>query len=99
MTYPWEIPQCKVCRLFACCEGLDHCRTVKYDAEGKPDGYEPGCTAYRPRRDRQTAVEGGGMRVLLVDIDSKIPNLALMKVAAYHRARGLCFRRVQKEQA
>ena len=28
------------------------------------------------------------MRVLLVDIDSKIPNLALMKVAAYHRARG-----------
>lgn len=28
------------------------------------------------------------MKVLLVDIDSKIPNLALMKIAAYHKARG-----------
>ena len=28
------------------------------------------------------------MRVLLVDIDSKIPNLALMKIAAWHRAQG-----------
>ena len=27
-------------------------------------------------------------RVLLVDIDSKIPNLALMKVSAYHKAKG-----------
>lgn len=28
------------------------------------------------------------MRVALVDVDSKIPNLALMKVSAYHKARG-----------
>lgn len=28
------------------------------------------------------------MRVLLVDIDSKIPNLALMKIARYHRQQG-----------
>lgn len=28
------------------------------------------------------------MRVLLVDIDSKIPNLALMKIARYHRMQG-----------
>jgi len=28
------------------------------------------------------------MRVLLVDIDSKIPNLALMKLSAFHKARG-----------
>jgi len=27
-------------------------------------------------------------RILLVDVDSKIPNLALMKVSAYHKARG-----------
>ena len=49
MSYSWEIPQCRGCRLFACCEGLDHCRTAKYDADGRPDGYEPGCTAYRPQ--------------------------------------------------
>jgi len=28
------------------------------------------------------------MRVLLLDIDSKIPNLALMKISAYHKALG-----------
>ena len=28
------------------------------------------------------------MKVSLVDVDSKIPNLALMKVSAYHKARG-----------
>lgn len=28
------------------------------------------------------------MKVLLVDIDSKIPNLALMKISAYHKAQG-----------
>ena len=28
------------------------------------------------------------MRVLLVDIDSKIPNLALMKIAAWHKRGG-----------
>lgn len=28
------------------------------------------------------------MKVLLVDVDSRIPNLALMKVSAYHKARG-----------
>ena len=28
------------------------------------------------------------MRIRLIDIDSKIPNLALMKVSAYHKARG-----------
>ena len=28
------------------------------------------------------------MRVLLIDVDSKIPNLALMKISAYHKARG-----------
>jgi len=28
------------------------------------------------------------VRVLLVDVDSKIPNLALMKVSAYHKAQG-----------
>ena len=28
------------------------------------------------------------MKVLLVDVDSKIPNLALMKIAAYHRSQG-----------
>jgi len=28
------------------------------------------------------------MRVLLVDVDSKIPNLALMKISAYHKQRG-----------
>ena len=28
------------------------------------------------------------MRVCLVDVDSKIPNLALMKIAAYHKAKG-----------
>lgn len=28
------------------------------------------------------------MKVLLVDIDSKIPNLALMKISAYHRSMG-----------
>lgn len=27
-------------------------------------------------------------RILLVDVDSKIPNLALMKVAAWHRRGG-----------
>lgn len=49
MTYPWEIPQCRTCRLFACCEGLDHCRRARYDAEGKPDGYQLGCSAYDPQ--------------------------------------------------
>jgi hypothetical protein len=29
-----------------------------------------------------------GKRILLVDVDSKIPNLALMKISAYHKARG-----------
>lgn len=28
------------------------------------------------------------MKVLLVDVDSKIPNLALMKVSAYHKDQG-----------
>lgn len=28
------------------------------------------------------------MKVLLIDLDSKIPNLALMKLAAYHKAQG-----------
>lgn len=28
------------------------------------------------------------MKVLLVDIDSKMPNLALMKVASYYRGQG-----------
>lgn len=28
------------------------------------------------------------MRVLLIDVDSTIPNLALMKISAYHKARG-----------
>lgn len=28
------------------------------------------------------------MRVLLIDIDSKIPNLALMKVSTYYKNRG-----------
>ena len=28
------------------------------------------------------------MRVLLVDVDSKIPNLALMKISKYHKDRG-----------
>ena len=27
-------------------------------------------------------------RVLLIDVDSKIPNLALMKIAMYHRTQG-----------
>ena len=28
------------------------------------------------------------MKVLLIDIDSKIPNLALMKISAYHKSIG-----------
>ena len=28
------------------------------------------------------------MRILLIDIDSKIPNLALMKISAYHKQKG-----------
>lgn len=28
------------------------------------------------------------MRVLLIDVDSKIPNLALMKISAYHKSKG-----------
>ena len=28
------------------------------------------------------------MRVLLVDVDSKIPNLALMKIGAWHKTQG-----------
>jgi hypothetical protein len=28
------------------------------------------------------------MKVLLIDVDSKIPNLALMKISAYHKDRG-----------
>ena len=28
------------------------------------------------------------MKVLLVDMDSKIPNLALMKISAHHKAQG-----------
>jgi hypothetical protein len=28
------------------------------------------------------------MEVLLIDVDSKIPNLALMKISAYHKQRG-----------
>lgn len=28
------------------------------------------------------------MKVLLIDVDSTIPNLALMKISAYHKARG-----------
>ena len=28
------------------------------------------------------------MRVLLIDVDSKIPNLALMKISAYHKSIG-----------
>lgn len=28
------------------------------------------------------------MRVALIDVDSKIPNLALMKASAWHKARG-----------
>jgi len=28
------------------------------------------------------------MRVKLVDVDSEIPNLALMKISAYHKERG-----------
>ncbi len=30
----------------------------------------------------------GAMRVLLLDIDSRIPNLALMKLAAWHKSQG-----------
>jgi len=29
-----------------------------------------------------------GKRILLLDVDSTIPNLALMKISAYHKARG-----------
>jgi hypothetical protein len=29
-----------------------------------------------------------GKRILLVDVDSTIPNLALMKISAYHKAKG-----------
>ena len=29
-----------------------------------------------------------GKRILLIDVDSKIPNLALMKISAWHKARG-----------
>src|SRR5660397_108888 len=29
-----------------------------------------------------------GKRILLIDVDSKIPNLALMKLSAYHKAKG-----------
>ena len=46
MTYTWELPQCKGCKLYACCQGLDHCRTPAYDKDGTFRGYEPGCTAY-----------------------------------------------------
>jgi len=28
------------------------------------------------------------MKILLIDVDSKIPNLALMKISAYHKAKG-----------
>jgi hypothetical protein len=28
------------------------------------------------------------MNILLVDVDSKIPNLALMKLSAWHKAKG-----------
>jgi len=28
------------------------------------------------------------LRIVLIDVDSKIPNLALMKLSAYHKARG-----------
>lgn len=31
---------------------------------------------------------GEGMKVALIDVDSKIPNLALMKLSAWHRQRG-----------
>lgn len=31
---------------------------------------------------------GGTMKILLVDVDSKIPNLALMKISAYHKSIG-----------
>ena len=33
---------------------------------------------------------GNGMKHLLIDFDSKIPNLALMKIAAWAKARGDC---------
>ena len=29
-----------------------------------------------------------GKRILLIDVDSKIPNLALMKISAWHKAKG-----------
>lgn len=28
------------------------------------------------------------MRISLIDVDSKIPNLALMKISAYHKQKG-----------
>ena len=37
------------------------------------------------------------MKVCLVDVDSKIPNLALMKASAYHKARG-GYGRVKNEE-
>lgn len=33
---------------------------------------------------------GEGTRVLLLQLDGKIPNIALMRLAAHHRARGAC---------
>ncbi|GAH85140.1 unnamed protein product, partial [marine sediment metagenome] len=30
-----------------------------------------------------------GMRILLIDIDSKIPNLALMKLSTWHKKQGV----------
>ena len=33
-------------------------------------------------------MESGRMNILLYDVDGKLPNLALMKLSAYHKARG-----------
>ena len=47
-----------------------------------------GISTRRPVPAVQRSTEGAGMRILLVDIDSKIPNLALMKLSAWHKAQG-----------
>ena len=43
----WELPQCKGCKLYQCCKGLDELRTPIV-VKGHIVGYEAGCHAYEP---------------------------------------------------
>ena len=44
----WELPQCKECKLYPCCKGLDELRTAIV-VKGRIVGYEDDCHAYQSK--------------------------------------------------